>query len=355
LRPLWKQPIGGGYASFAIAKGRAFTIEQRRGREVVAAYDIQTGRELWTDSWDALFSESMGGDGPRATPTWHQGKLYVLGATGEFRCYSADTGKALWSKNILSESGAENIMWGMANSPLVVDEKVIVTPGGRGRSVTAYHKDTGDFIWGALDDKPAYTSPTIETILGQRQLIIVTAKRVAALTPADGKLLWEFPWTTMYDINCAQPIVFDSNRVFVSAGYDHGSALLEISKSGAGFGVRVLWENKNMKNRFNSSVLHRGFIYGFDESIFACIDARTGERKWKGGRYGYGQSILAGDHIIVLSESGDLVLLEATPESHRELARFSAIEGKTWNYPAIAGGILLVRNPREMAAFRVSP
>jgi outer membrane protein assembly factor BamB len=355
LKPLWRQPIGGGYASFVIANGKAYTIEQRREQEVVAAYDVATGRELWKNGWDAHFSEFMGGDGPRATPTWHEGKLYALGATGEFRCYNAESGKVLWQKNILSDNGAANIMWGMANSPLVVDDKVIVTPGGRGRSVVAYNKRSGERIWGALDDQAAYTSPVVVTIAGQRQLLVVTAKRVVGMTVEDGTLLWEYPWTTMYEINSAQPIVTDSNHVFISAGYGHGSALLEISKDDNGFTARAAWENKNLKNRFNSSVLHQGFIYGFDEGIFACIDARTGERKWKGGRYGYGQVLLAGDHLIVLAEDGDLVLLKAAPDAHKEMARFSAIEGKTWNHPAIEGNVLLVRNAREMAAFNLAP
>ena len=355
LKALWREPVGGGYASFAIAGGKAYTIEQRRDREVVAAYDVATGDELWTDGWNALFSESMGGDGPRATPTWHEGKLYALGAAGEFRCYDAEKGAVLWAKNILTDNGASNIMWGMANSPLVVDDKVIVTPGGRGRSVVAYHKDTGARTWGALDDQAAYTSPMTATIAGRRQLVVVTAARIVGMAVEDGALLWQHPWTTMFEINSAQPIVTDPNHVFVSAGYDHGSALLEISSRGSAWTVRVVWENKNMKNRFNSSVLHDGFIYGFDESIFACIDARTGERKWKGGRYGYGQVLLAGAHLIVLTESGELALVKASPDSHQEVARFQAIEGKTWNHPAIACGILLVRNAREMAAGRVGP
>jgi len=195
----------------------------------------------------------------------------------------------------------------------------------------------------------------IVTLAGQRQLLVVTGTRITGLAVEDGTLLWDYPWITMQDINSAQPIVTDANHVFVSAGYDHGSVLLEISKTGSGFAARSVWENRNLKNRFNSSVLYDGHIYGFDEGIFACIDARTGERKWKGGRYGYGQILLAGSHIIVLTESGDLVLLRATPQAHEEVARFSAIEGKTWNHMAIAGGILLVRNAREMAAFRVGP
>jgi outer membrane protein assembly factor BamB len=243
----------------------------------------------------------------------------------------------------------------MAKSPLPIDDRLIVTPGGRGRSVLALDRHTGDLIWGALDDQAAYASPVVANIAGQRQIVVVTAKRVVALAVEDGRLLWEFPWPTMNGINCSQPILVDSNHVFVSAGYDHGAALIEITRPESGFEARAVWQNRNLKNRFNSSVLHDGFIYGFDEGIFACIDARTGERRWKGGRYGYGQVLLAGDHIILLSESGDLVLLKATPESHQELARFAAIEGKTWNHPAIAGGVLLVRNAREMAAFRVAP
>lgn len=354
LKPLWRQPVGGGYASFVIANGKAYTIEQRRNQEVVSAYDVNSGRELWTHGWPAFFQEVMGGDGPRATPVWNAGRIYALGASGEFRVLDADSGKLLWSKNILADNAAQNISWGMANSPLIVDDNVIVTPGGPGgRSVVAYDKHTGKRVWGALDDRAAYTSPMLTTLAGRRQIVVVTGTRITGLGAEDGKLLWEFPWSTMNDINSAQPIIMDGNHVFVSAGYDHGSVLLEISSTGTSLSAKPVWESRTMKNRFNSSVLYQGHIYGFDEGIFACIDARTGERKWKGGRYGYGQIVLAGNHIIVLTESGDLTLLRATPEGHQEISRFPAIEGKTWNHPAIAGGILLVRNAREMAAFRV--
>ncbi len=356
LRPLWKQPVGGGYASFSIAGGRAFTIEQRRDKEVVAAYDVETGRELWMHDWPARFSESMGGDGPRATPTWHHGRVYALGALGELRVLEEATGTLVWSKHILADNGAQNIMWGMANSPLIVDKTVVVTPGGsNGKSLVAYHKDTGERVWNALDDQAAYTSPVLSTLAGEPQLLVVTAKRIVGVRPENGALLWEHPWATMYDINSAQPIVTDANHVLVSAGYGHGSVLLEVNKAHSGFVARALWESKSMKSRFNSAVLHEGHIYGFDESIFVCIDAKTGERRWKGGRYGYGQAILAGGHVIVLAESGELMLLKASPESLQEIARFQAIEGKTWSHPAMAGGLLLVRNSREMAAFRIAP
>jgi hypothetical protein len=128
---LWKRPVGGGYASVVAADGTIFTIEQRREKEVVAAYDLESGREKWIHGWDAEFRETLGGDGPRATPLWHEGRLYALGATGEFRCLDAGSGKRIWSRNILSDNGAENLQWGMAASPLIVDDKVIVLPGGR--------------------------------------------------------------------------------------------------------------------------------------------------------------------------------------------------------------------------------
>jgi outer membrane protein assembly factor BamB len=347
---LWRQPIGGGYASFVIAEGRAFTIEQRRHQEVATAYDIVSGRELWANPWDGEFQESMGGDGPRATPTWHAGRVYALGAAGELRCLDAATGKVIWQRNILTDNHADNLQWGMSNAPLIVDDNVIVLPGGpSGQSVVAYHKLTGEPVWKALDDKQAYTSPMLVTLAGKRQILVVSARRAMGLTVENGSLLWEYPWTTDYDINCAQPIVIGDNRVFLSAAYGHGSALIEITPDG----VKQVWANNRMKNKFSSSVLYEGNIYGLDEAILACIDAETGELKWKGGRYGYGQLLLATGYLVVTTETGDVVLVKAAPEGHQELAHFHGVSGKTWNHPAISDGMLLVRNATEMACFRI--
>ena len=356
LPRLWKQPIGLGYASFVTANGTAYTIEQRRSREVVAAYEIETGRELWTRGWEADFTEAMGGDGPRATPTYHEGRIYALGAIGELECLDAKTGALIWRHDILEENGAGNLTWGMSASPLIVDDKVIVLPGGaRGGSVVAYEKTTGKPLWRSQDDQAGYTSPMLVTLGGMRQLLIVTASRAIGLTVEEGRLLWDYPWETNQGINVAQPLLPGNDRVFLSAGYDHGAAMFEVRRSGGRFSTRTLWENNRMKNKFTSSVLHNGYLYGLDEAILACMDAATGELKWKGGRYGYGQILLAGDHIIVLTEDGELVLVEATPQRHVELARFQAIEGKTWNHPVISNGRLLVRNLQEMAAFDLRP
>jgi outer membrane protein assembly factor BamB len=357
LTPMWKKPIGGGRASFAIAGGRAFTIEQRRKTEVVAAYDVMTGRELWTHAWPARFSQWMGGgEGPRATPTWADGFVFALGGTGELYCLDAATGRPVWHTNILKDAGAKNLRWGMAGSPLVTGDAVIVQPGGpAGRSVAAYDRHTGKRLWTALDDRTAYASPMQVTLVGVPQFLVVTASRLAGLSLDRHDVLWEFPWHTDHDANAAQPIVVGDNRVFYSSGYGAGAVVIELAKAGERFSAKEVWRNIRMKNRQSSSVLHDGFIYGLDEGILACIDATTGALKWKGGRYGHGQLLLAGSYLIVTTEDGDLVLVAATPDSRQELAHVQVFDDETWNGAALADGILLIRNTKEMAAIDLRP
>jgi outer membrane protein assembly factor BamB len=350
LTELWRKPIGRGWASFVIAGNLAYTIEQRRQQEVIAAYDTATGREVWSHKYNADFQESMGGPGPRATPTWHDGRIFSMGATGELFVLDAATGKVIWNKNILDENRAENVTWAMSASPLIVDDTVVVQPGGSGgKSIVAYNKNTGAPVWSSLNDRTSYTSPMLVTLGGKRQIVTITAVRAVGLDAATGKLLWEYPWTTEYDINSAQPIITGPSHLVISSGYGHGAALLEIGPSGA----KKVWENRKLKNKFNSSVFLDGYIYGFDESIFTCINAKTGEPTWKAGRYGYGQVLLASGHLVITSEEGEVVLLKADPTAHRELAKFQALDGRTWNVPAIANGRLFVRNATEMAAYKI--
>ena len=349
---MWKQPIGSGHASFVIAEGRAFTIEQRGSEEIAAAYDVMTGRELWTNRWQAMFSDDYGGEGPHATPAWHKGRIYALGATGELRALDATTGRVRWRTNILNDAGASNIQWGMAASPLVVGDTVVVLPGGsNGRSVVAYDLESGRRAWSVLDDGAAYSSPMVVKLGGVEQLLIFTASRLVGVSLVDRQVLWEFPWPTQGGINPSQPLLIGDNRVFLSTGYGMGAALIEVSRNGGNFAVREVWRTNRMKNQFTSSVHHEGFIYGLDEAILACLDATTGEVKWKGGRYGYGQVMLASGHLVVTTEGGDLALVRATPERHVEVARFPVLDGRSWNHPAMAAGYLLVRNSSQMAAF----
>src|ERR1043165_5809079 len=354
LPVLWKQPVGIGHSSFVVADGKAYTIEQRRSQEVVAAYDMNNGRELRTQKWNAEYTDSTG-DGPRSSPTWDAGRLYELGATGEFRCLDANSGAVIWGKNILTDNQAKNLPWAMAASPLIVDDKVIVLPGGaNAKSVVASNKMTGAPVWKVLDDPQANVSPMLVELAGRRKIVVVSSYRVVGLAPENGALLWSYPWDTDMGINVSQPIMVDKNRFFISSGYGKGAALVEVKGSGDSFIASTVWENKNMKNKFNSSVLYNGYVYGLDEGILVCLDVNTGERKWKDGRYGYGQIILAGSHLIVTSDKGDVALVMATPSGYTEVARFAAVEGQTWNYPAIDNGRLLVRNSNQMAAYDIS-
>jgi outer membrane protein assembly factor BamB len=353
LDPLWRQPCGGGYASFAVAGNMAFTIEQRRAHETVVAYHVETGRELWTQAWPGEFTEALGGDGPRATSAYDEGRVYALGALGEFQCLDALSGRPLWRKNIIEENDGRQLAYGMAASPLVIESNVVVMAGGRdGKCVVAYDKVSGERRWSALDDSAAYSSPMLVTLAGIPQLLVVTKTRAVALQPHTGTFLWEFPWIVLHNNrNIAQPIVVGPNRVFLSAGYGTGCALIEVAPTNTTWSVAEVWRNKNLKNKFTSSVLWQDHIYGLDEDILTCLDASTGQRLWKEGRYGYGQLILASGLLVILSGSGEIAIVKASPAKPEELARFQAIDGKTWNHPAMAAGRLLVRNSAEMACF----
>lgn len=356
LQSRWKQPIGGGYSSFAIAQGLAFTLEQRRDQEVAVAYDTETGQERWTQSWQAQFKEYYSEEGPRTTPAYGSGRVYTLGALGELRCMDASSGSVIWSRNVLTENQARPPGYGLSASPLLADGQLIVFCGaGKGKSILSFEPADGKLRWGALDDGISYTTPMLVELAGQRQLLVVANKRVLGVAPDGRNVLWEYPWRVEHGPSpIAQPVLLSSNRFLVSAGYFTGCAAVEIERRGSDFTARTLWQNKNLKNKFTSSVFLDGFVYGLDEDILTCLDAATGARKWKEGRYGYGQLILASGCLVILAGNGDLALVPATAEPQKPLGRFPAIRGKTWNHLAIGGGKLLIRNESEMACFDLS-
>jgi outer membrane protein assembly factor BamB len=359
-KPLWKHPVGGGYAAFAVAGDSAVTIEQRGPQEAVVCYERDTGKERWTYAYDADFRELMGGPGPRATPTIDGGYVFALGANGHLTCLTGSDGTKEWQVNILD--GNENIRWAMSGSPLVYDDVVVVNPGAQRagkKALVAYNRKTGAEVWGAGGKRAGYSSPMLATLAGRRQVLLFDADGLAGYD-ADGKdgELWRFPWRstagdqpTQEGINVAQPLVLDGDRVFISAAYGMGSAMLHVTRDGDKWAIKELWRKKTtMQSRFSNPVAYQGHIYGLDEGILACID-EDGKPKWKGERYGHGQVLLAGDVLVVLAEDGELALVEATPERFRALGRFPALAGHTWNYPALADGKAYVRNDREMACY----
>ena len=351
---MWRQPVGPGWSSFAVRDGLVYTQEQRGDFEVVACYDAITGKPVWTHRDSARFWESNGGAGPRGTPTLHDGRVYTFGATGILNALDAGSGAVVWTHNAASDAGAKLPGWGFASSPLVVDDAVIVAASGR---LAAYDLATGASRWLGPKGGDSYSSPHLVTIDGVPQILLMSAFGATSVAPADGKLLWKYSWPS--DTRIMQPAVTADGDLLITAGDAMGGVgmrRIAVVHGPAGWTPEERWTSAGLKPGFNDSVVHNGYVYGFNGGILACIDAKDGQRKWKGGRYGNGQLLLLTDQdlLLVISEEGELALVSATPGQFTEIARFPAIEGKTWNHPVLAGDVLLVRNDREMAAFRLT-
>jgi outer membrane protein assembly factor BamB len=347
---IWRRPIGPGWSSFAVHGGLIYTQEQRGADEVVACYQLATGKPVWAHHDKARFYESNGGPGPRGTPTLSNGRAYTFGATGIVNALNASNGAVAWSRNAAKETGMKSPMWGFASSPLVVDDAVFVAVSGR---LVAYDRATGAPRWSGPARGESYSSPHLATIDGVAQVLLLSSDGAASFAPADGKLLWEHAWKG-YPI--VQPALMADGNVLISVSDQSGTRRLAAARGSGGWTVEERWTSKGLKPYFNDFVIHNGYAYGFDGSILSCIDLKDGQRKWKGGRYGNGQLVLLADQdlLLVSSELGELALVGATPDQFTELAKFPALEGKTWNHPVLAGDILLVRNGEEMAAFRLT-
>jgi outer membrane protein assembly factor BamB len=350
---VWRKPIGPGWSSFAVSGDLFFTQEQRGEDEIVACYRVMTGEPVWKHRDAARFWESNAGAGPRATPALSHGRVYALGATGILNALDAVTGAAAWSRNVAADTGTAVPTWGFAGSPLVVDDLVIVAAAG---TLAAYDLATGKPRWVGPVRAGGYSSPHRMTIGGVPQVLLQSGKGVTSVAPATGALLWEHAWEGEAIVQPA--LTADGDVLITTADPPGGRGMrrLGVTAGGNGWTAAERWTSAGLKPYFNDFVVHKGHAFGFDGSILACIVLNDGARVWKGGRYGHGQLLLLPDQdvLLVLSEEGELALVGAVPDQFRELARFPALEGKTWNHPVLVGDILLVRNGEEMAAFRLS-
>ena len=350
---LWRRAIGPGWSSFAVHGDVFYTQEQRGDDEIVGAYRVTTGEPVWRHRDPARFYESNGGAGPRATPTINGDRVYTHGATGILNALDARNGAVVWSRNVATDTHKPVPGWGFASSPLVIDDLVIVAATG---TLAAYDLATGKPRWFGPSHRGGYTSPHRVTIDGVPQILLLTADGPISVAPADGTLLWEHAWP---GVPIVQPALSADRDILIAAGDamgGNGIRRIDVAHGPAGWTVQERWTSRGLKPYFNDFVVHKGDAFGFDGSILACIDLEDGTRKWKGGRYGNGQLVLLDDQdvLLVLSEEGELALVGATPDQFKEIARFPALEGKTWNHPVLAGDVLLVRNDHEMAAFRLS-
>jgi outer membrane protein assembly factor BamB len=350
-RLLWRVPIGEGYSHLTVAEGRVYTLFGANGNENLAAFDAASGRQLWVRRTDSELMNDQG-NGPRSTPTYDAGTLYVQSAQGQLLAVAAANGKVLWSHDLGREFGGRLPTWGSASSPLVEGNLLLVAVGGAGgHGAMAFDKHSGKVVWAALDEKPGYASPVALTAAGVRQAVFFTGGAIAGVAVADGRVLWRVPWQTDWDVNAATPLFLAPDKLFVSSGYDTGSAVFQIRGNGRQMSVAQVWQSRGLKNQFSSSVLAGDHLYGFDNGTFKCVKAQTGEERWKQRGLGHGSVILADGLLLVLSESGKLVLADATPDAYRERASFQALTGRCWTGPSLVGGKLFLRNGETMEAF----
>lgn len=351
---LWRRAVGEAWSGFAVVGDAVLTQEKRGDEEVVARYDLTTGEPVWTTSYPGFFDTMLGGSGPRATPTVGGGKVYTFGSTGVLSSLDLASGEVLWQHAVADDHQGPLPEWGFAGSPLLVDDLVVVAPGGPdGHSVVAYRQADGELVWSAGDDPASYASPMLTTLGGVRQVVSRNIGSVTGHDPVDGRVLWTAPWPGMQP-NVAQPLPMGDDRLLISSGYGIGATLFEFVQEADGtWTVTEVWHSMRMKAKFTNPVLYGGHLYGLDDGVLACVDPATGERQWKRGRYGHGQLLLVDDLLLIQSEKGELVLVEPNPEEHRELTTFPALDGKSWNTLALSGKHLLVRNASEAVAYEL--
>lgn len=363
---LWKAETTKGFSSITVSGNLATTLVTRdfegTPTEHVVALDAATGKELWAmplkiAKYQGGGDEGGGGDGPRSTPTIDGGKVYAYGANLDLYCFDGKTGKQLWAKDVPGDYGGKNISWQNATSPLIDGNLVIVSGGGAGAAFLAFDKATGALKWKTGDDTITHATPTLATIHGKKQVIFFTKEGLAAVTPQDGKILWR----QSYKFNvstAASPVVYE-DIVYCSAGYGVGGGAYQISKD---WKSTELWrkEGNDVANHWSTPVVKDGYLYGmfqfknYGNGPVKCVDIKTGEIKWSKEGFGPGNVILSGDRVLALSDKGELVLFNASPDAYKELARADVLEGKCWSTPTIAGGRIFARSTKEAGAFQIA-
>lgn len=360
---LWRHPIGLGWGSFAVASNRAITMEQRGTDECVVCYETTSGREIWSLGYESRFRNEYG-DGPRSTPAISGQSVVSVGATGIVTCIDIQSGKLRWKKQ-LDDPAAHGLTFGLTCSPLIHDGRVFLTQGSNDDgSAICLSLSTGVEFWRNGNDHGSYASPMLAELGDTVQYLSFNGEGLRSYD-LDGNPLWLFPWQTQGEsrVNVAQPILvpMDSKneptsicgRVLISSGYDRGTALVEVTKDSPNWNATAVWTSNHLKSKLSNFVCQGDAVFGLDNGLLTCISLVDGRRLWKKGRCGHGQMLLVGSTLLIQAESGDIVLVAAESKAYREIARFKALDDKTWNHPTLVGKLLIVRNDREAAAYEL--
>jgi outer membrane protein assembly factor BamB len=357
-RKLWKRPVGPGWSSFAVVGEACFTQEQRGENEAVICYHMETGEEVWVHLDAGRFWDLETGTGPRATPTFHAGRLYTFGAQGLLNCLDPATGTVIWHRDVAHDTEAQVPTWGFASSPLVVGDNVVVySGGGDSGGAIAYRLTDGEPAWRGGTAAHSYSSAHLAVLCGTEVILMAHGDGLDALAPNDGRLLWQHEWQVPgHKPRVVQPLVLENEHVLLGSGYGMGTRMLKISHGNDSWEAEILWTGK-VSPYFNDFVAHQGFLYGFNGNIFCCMDLESGKVKWKQRGYGNGQVLLLTEQnlLFVLSEEGEAVLIATDPNELKELSRHTLLTGKTWNHPVLVRNRLIVRNSEEAACYELAP
>ncbi|MHC4676798.1 MAG: PQQ-binding-like beta-propeller repeat protein [Planctomycetota bacterium] len=356
LQDIWRKPIGAGFSGITVADNRLYTMEDEGKSEFAICLNPENGKEIWRVRTDKHYVERQGGDGPRTTPMVSGSMVYVQSAYGKLYALNTKDGAVIWKHDLQKEYGGRMPTWGYSGTPLLLDGMLLTEAGGsNGRSLVAFDQKSGALIWNSQNDVTGYSSPVVTTVGGNKQVLFFTGSKLMSVSPKDGHLYWEFPWTTSYDANAATPVILPGDRVFISSNYGKGAVLLSMKADGKKVSASEIWRIRNMRNHMSTSIYLDGHIYGFDNATLKCIDAATGTDKWKKRGFGKGTLIYADGHFIVLAENGELALVKANPHQYIEVANSGrVVRGRSWTVPTLANGRLYIRNLREIVCLDIS-
>lgn len=353
-RIIWRKQIGQGLSGPVVAGKRLILFHRVDDREVVESFDALTGVAQWRHAYPTTYRDDFGFDeGPRAVPVVADGIIFTYGAEGKLHAVELSTGKPLWNVDAMRQFEVAKGFFGAAGSPLVEGGKVIANVGGKKAGIVAFDAKTGKVLWTATTDAASYSSGAAATILGRRYAVFLTRASLVGLDPADGQVRFQRPWSARQaaSVNAATPIVV-GNRIFVSAEYGPGAGVLQFD----GSKLADVWlSDEVLSNHYATSVLHDGRLYGFHGRqefgpVFRAVDLQSGKVLWSTGRFGAGSVTLAGNRLVIVRESGELVLAAASPASFQQVAAAQILPATVRAYPALADGILYLRNDDTLVA-----
>lgn len=354
--------LGAGYSSVAVADGRLHTLGMLSGREWIITLDAASGARLWATPHGEGYRDGRG-DGPRSAPAVVAGRVHVLGARGRLSALDAETGQTVWTVDLLGETGGRNINWGISESPLVLGDRVLVSPGGRSAGFAAFDRETGALLWNAEGDEAGYASPMPVAVPGAPHVVFFSGERAAGIRAEDGALLWSYRRASNRTANIATPIVVPADeggvRLFLSSDYGTGGALLELRADGAGgVAAEERYFTRNMRAHHATPILHEGVLYGFSGSILSALDIETGGLFWRDRSIHKGSLTLAGDRLYIFSERGEVALVEPSRVGYEERGRFRFPEADrsrrdTWSHPVVANGLLYLRDQDTLLAYDI--